>query len=160
MSDFTHFDKQGNAIMVDISHKDKTERQAIATGKISMTAQCYADIVDEGIAKGDVLGTARLAGIMAVKQTPSLIPLCHIIPVEKTSIHFETDSQNHVITVYCTVKTTDKTGVEMEAMVGATVALLTIYDMCKAVDKGMTIGEVCLLEKTGGKSGIYRRVEL
>jgi len=158
MSDFTHFDENGNAVMVDISHKNKTERQAIATGKITMTAECYNAIIGGGIVKGDVLGTARLAGIMAVKQTASLIPLCHIIPVEKASIDFEMDSKNHAITVCCTVKTTDKTGVEMEAMTGATLALLTIYDMCKAVDKGMTIGEVCLLEKTGGKSGTYRRV--
>ncbi|MCL2621005.1 MAG: cyclic pyranopterin monophosphate synthase MoaC [Defluviitaleaceae bacterium] len=158
MSDFTHFDEDGNAVMVDVSHKSKTERQAVATGKITMTAECYEAIVEGGIMKGDVLGTARLAGIMAVKQTASLIPLCHIIPVEKASIDFEMDGTNHVITACCTVKTTDKTGVEMEAIMGATVALLTIYDMCKAVDKGMTIGEVCLLEKTGGKSGTYRRV--
>ncbi|MCL2234981.1 MAG: cyclic pyranopterin monophosphate synthase MoaC [Defluviitaleaceae bacterium] len=157
MADFTHFDKDGNAVMVDVGHKDKTERQAVASGKITMTVECYNAIVDGDVKKGDVLGTARLAGIMAVKQTANLIPLCHIIPVEQASVDFELNPESRTITALCTVKTTDKTGVEMEAMVGATMALLTIYDMCKAVDKGMTIGEVCLLKKTGGKSGTYVR---
>jgi len=157
MSDFTHFDEQGNAVMVDVSQKEKTERLAVAMGRIKMSPECYEAIKSGGIKKGDVLGTARLAGIMAVKQTASLIPLCHTIPIEKASVDFEFNDEKNAIIAHCTVKTTDKTGVEMEAMMGVSVALLTIYDMCKAVDKSMKIGKICLLEKHGGKSGPYKR---
>ncbi|MCL2855607.1 MAG: cyclic pyranopterin monophosphate synthase MoaC [Defluviitaleaceae bacterium] len=157
MSNFTHFDKDGNAVMVDVSQKTKTRRMAVATGKISMSAACYGEIKGGGIKKGDVLGTARLAGIMATKQTAVLIPLCHILPLEQASIDFVLDDEKCEIAAICTVKATDKTGVEMEAMMGASVALLTIYDMCKAVDKAMVIGGICLLEKQGGKSGAYKR---
>ncbi|MCL2353087.1 MAG: cyclic pyranopterin monophosphate synthase MoaC [Defluviitaleaceae bacterium] len=157
MSGFTHFDGEGNAIMVDVSEKAKTARQATASGKIYMSEACFGAVKGGGIKKGDVLGIARTAGIMAVKQTAFIIPLCHPIPVEKAIIDFELDEEKREITVYCTVKTTDKTGVEMEALTGASAALLTIFDMCKAVDKGMKIGEIVLEEKSGGKSGHYRR---
>jgi len=157
MSEFTHFDEQGNAVMVDVSQKAKTERTAVAAGKITMSQKCFNDIADGGIKKGDVLGTARLAGIMATKQTANLIPLCHILPLEQASIDFIMDAENCEIIAKCTVKATDKTGVEMEAMMGVSVALLTIYDMCKAVDKAMTLSDICLQEKHGGKSGVYKR---
>ena len=157
MAEFTHFDEFGNAVMVDVGGKAKTERVAVAAGKIAMSAKCYEMILGGSIKKGDVLGTARLAGIMATKRTAELIPLCHILTLEQASIDFGMNDEKHEISALCTVKVTGKTGVEMEAMMGASVALLTIYDMCKAVDKAMVIGEVCLLEKQGGKSGVYRR---
>jgi len=157
LSNFTHFDQQGNAIMVDVSEKNKTERLAIATGSITMSKECFDMIKDGTIKKGDVLGIARIAGIMGVKQTSNLIPLCHPIPVEKAHIDFEL--LDNSVKVICTVKTTEKTGVEMEALTGATIALLTIYDMCKAVDKSMEMQNVCLQEKHGGKSGSFKRGE-
>ena len=157
MPELTHFDKSGNAIMVDVSDKNKTARQAIAEGRVSMSRECY-DVVRGGTAgKGDVIGTARLAGIMAVKQTSSLIPLCHNIPIEKAHVDFEFDDDLCCIFAKCTVKTTGVTGVEMESLTGVSVALLTIYDMCKAMDKSMEIVDIRLVEKTGGKSGTYRR---
>jgi cyclic pyranopterin phosphate synthase len=157
MADFTHFDDRGNAVMVDISHKDKTRRTAVATGWISLASEAYLAAKEGGVKKGDVLGTARLAGIMAVKKTADLIPLCHIIPIEQAFIDFEFNDESCTITAICTVRATDKTGLEMEALTGVSVALLTIYDMCKAVDKSMMIGGICLLQKDGGKSGPYRR---
>ena len=157
MPGFTHFDGDGNAVMVDIGEKAETQREAVAEGKITMSAECYEAVKGGGIKKGDVLGVARLAGIMALKQTASLIPLCHILPIEKASVDFYMDDKKCEITARCIVKVTGKTGVEMEALVGASAALLTIYDMCKAVDKSMTIDGICLIEKQGGKSGIYRR---
>ena len=155
MTNFTHFDGQGNAIMVDVSHKAASERQAIAEGKIRMSAECYNAVRQGSAKKGDVLGVARVAGIMAVKQTSSLIPLCHPLPIENASIDFAFDDSKHIITAACTAKTTGVTGVEMEALTGVSIALLTIYDMCKAIDKGMELGNIRLLEKTGGKSGAY-----
>ena len=157
MAGFTHFDTDGNAIMVDVSDKPQTARRAVAAGKIIMSAQCYAAVKGGAIKKGDVLGTARLAGIMGVKQTSALIPLCHILPIEQASIDFEMDDGKCEITAICTATVTGKTGVEMDAIMGATIALLTIYDMCKAMDKAMVIGDICLLEKHGGKSGTYKR---
>ncbi|MCL2215758.1 MAG: cyclic pyranopterin monophosphate synthase MoaC [Defluviitaleaceae bacterium] len=152
MKDFTHFDEQGNAIMVDVSQKQASERQAIAQGRIKMTAECYQALLQGLIKKGDVLGVARIAGIMAVKQCPSLIPLCHSLLVEKASVDFALSDEENEITATCTVKTTGVTGVEMEALTGVSITLLTIYDMCKAVDKNMEINGIRLLEKTGGKS--------
>ena len=157
MPDFTHFDNHGNAIMVDVSDKNKTARQAISEGRISMSRECFQAVRSGAAGKGDVIGTARLAGIMAVKKTSELIPLCHNIPIEKAHVDFEYDDETSHIYAKCTVKTTGVTGVEMEALTGVTVALLTIYDMCKAMDKGMEISDIRLVEKTGGKSGTYRR---
>ncbi|MCL2856747.1 MAG: cyclic pyranopterin monophosphate synthase MoaC [Oscillospiraceae bacterium] len=156
MAEFTHFDEHGNAAMVDVSGKQPTARQAIAEGRIKMSAECYQMVRQGRAEKGDVLGTARIAGIMAVKQTANLIPLCHTLLIEKASIDFDFDDSEHEVTAKCTVKTTGTTGVEMEALTGVSVAMLTIYDMCKAADKAMEIGGIRLLEKTGGKSGVYR----
>ena len=156
-TDFTHFDEHGNAIMVDISKKAITERIAMASGKITMSANCYTSVKHGEVKKGDVLGTARLAGIMAAKQTSNLIPLCHILSIEQASVDFSFNDDTKTITATCLIKVTDKTGAEMEALTGATIALLTIYDMCKAIDKAMVISEVCLVNKQGGKSGGYTR---
>ena len=157
MSELTHFDKDGNAIMVDVSDKNKTARQAVAEGRVSMSRECFQAVRGGTVGKGDVIGAARLAGIMAVKQTSALIPLCHNIPIEKAHLDFEFDDDSCCIFAKCTAKTTGVTGVEMEALTGVTIALLTIYDMCKAMDKSMEISNIRLLEKTGGKSGTYRR---
>lgn len=156
MPDFTHFDALGNAVMVDVGQKEKTARRAVATGRIKMSAECFAAVKGGTARKGDVLGAARIAGIMAVKRTSDLIPLCHTLPVERAAVDFGLDENAAAITATCTVKTTGVTGVEMEALTGVTVALLTIYDMCKAIDKGMEMCGIRLLEKTGGKSGDYR----
>jgi len=153
-SNFTHFDTQGNAIMVDISQKNSTLRHAIAEGRIKMNTECYESIKSGDIKKGDVLSVARIAGIMAVKQTSAIIPLCHTLIIEKASIDFIIDEEN-TITAICTIKTTGATGVEMEALTGVSATLLTIYDMCKAIDKSMEISGIRLIEKTGGKSGYY-----
>jgi len=155
MPEFTHFDAQGGAIMVDVSHKEPTVRRAAAKGRIRMSAECYDAVRRGSIKKGDVLGVARIAGIMAVKQTGSLIPLCHPISIEQAAVDFEYDDPECSITACCTVKTTGVTGVEMEALTGVSAALLTVYDMCKAIDRGMEIGCIRLVEKTGGKSGTY-----
>jgi len=156
MSDFTHFDMQGNAVMVDVSHKEKNARQAMAVGRIKMSPECFEAVRQGTVKKGDVLSVARIAGIMAVKQTSALIPLCHVLPIEQASIDFDLVDNEGAIDASCSVRTTGATGVEMEALTGVTVALLTIYDMCKAIDKGMEIGGIYLLEKVGGKSGHYK----
>lgn len=154
-----HFDDKGNAIMVDVSKKEATLRIAKAEGYIKMNEAAY-HVVEGGTSKkGDVLGTARLAGIMAVKQTSNLIPLCHPLSIEKASIEFDKDPSKRCVRAECTVQTTGKTGVEMEALCGVNVALLTIYDMCKALDRGMEMYGISLIEKSGGKSGHYRRNE-
>jgi len=155
MSELTHFDAGGNAVMVDVSKKEKTERRAVATGRIKMSAGCYQTVRQGSAGKGDVTGVARIAGIMAVKQTGSLIPLCHTLLIEQAALDFDFDDSEHTVIATCTVKTTGATGVEMEALTGVSIALLTIYDMCKAMDKGMEIGNIHLIEKTGGKSGAY-----
>ena len=155
MTKFTHFDDKGNAVMTDISRKEQTVRQATAEGMIKMSRECYDAVRQGGHKKGDVLGVARIAGIMAVKQTPALIPLCHTILISKASVDFNFDNDASQITAACTVKTTGATGVEMEALTGVSVALLTIYDMCKSVDRAMEIHGIRLLEKSGGKSGDY-----
>ena len=158
MSDLTHFDKKGNAIMVDVSDKPVTTRVAVATGKIYVCQEIFERIQKHEIAKGEVLGVARLAGIMAAKRTSELIPLCHPLPLTKCEVNFElkeTENTLYYIEVTCLAKTDGKTGVEMEALTGVQIALLTIYDMCKAVDKSMVITDVHLLSKSGGKSGDF-----
>jgi cyclic pyranopterin phosphate synthase len=153
MSELTHFDSQGQAHMVDVGGKSETERVAVATGNIRMLASTLALIIKGDTKKGDVLGIARIAAIQASKRTSDLIPLCHPISLTKVGVEFEIDEKAN--TIYCTVtaKCTGKTGVEMEALTATSVALLTIYDMCKAVDRGMVMNEIKLLEKQGGKSG-------
>ena len=155
----SHFDERGNAVMVDVSGKPVTAREAVACGAIAMNAEAFAAVRDGTAKKGDVLGVARIAGIMATKRTSELIPLCHPLPLTKVSVDFELLPERQAVEVFCTVKTTGVTGVEMEALTGVSTALLTIYDMCKAVDKGMELGEIHLVEKTGGKSGHYIRAE-
>lgn len=155
MGEFTHFDSRGNAIMVDVSGKEVTSRTAVARGSIRVNAEIMAAVVGHTVAKGDVLGTARVAGIMGAKQTSALIPMCHPLGISKCSIDFETDEKSHVITAVCTVKIDSRTGVEMEALTGVSVALLTIYDMCKAIDKQMELTDIHLVRKTGGKSGEF-----
>ncbi len=156
MQEFSHFNEKGDAVMVDIGNKSDTERIAVASGIISMSRECFEKISAGNIKKGDVLGIARIAGIMGLKRTSELIPLCHQIPITDAKIEFEM-LENSRIRVVCQVKTTYKTGVEMEALTGVTTALLTIYDMCKAVDKMMEISDVGLCSKSGGKSGDFNR---
>jgi len=156
---FNHFDDRGNAVMVDVSAKQPTLRTATAAAVVGMSVELLAAIQAGGIAKGDVLGVARLAGIMAAKKTPDLIPLSHPLAIHSVSVDFATDSNTGKIEVRCTVRALERTGVEMEAMTGATMAALTIYDMCKGADKSITIGEIKLLYKEGGKSGVFRRQE-
>lgn len=151
MADLTHLDASGAAHMVDVSAKADTVREAVAEGMISMTPEVIAAMRAGDIKKGDVLGTARIAGIMAAKQTSGLIPLCHPLPISSVSVEF--DYTEAGVRVETRVRTAGKTGVEMEALTAASIALLTIYDMAKAMDKGMVIGPVRLLAKSGGKSG-------
>ena len=156
MEDLTHFDDQGRARMVDVSQKSETVRVAVAHGKISMRPETLRRIRSGLIEKGDVLAVAQVAGIMAAKQTSQLIPMCHPLGITGAKLSYSLkDSGN--IEIEATVKVTGKTGVEMEALTAVSVAALTIYDMCKAIDKGMTIGEIYLVEKQGGKSGHYVR---
>jgi cyclic pyranopterin phosphate synthase len=156
---FNHFDDQGRAIMVDISAKSPTLRTAIATASVHLSREILANIMEGKVAKGDVLGVARLAGIAAAKKTPDLIPLSHPLALHAVTVDFTTDPEAGVVRVESMVRAFERTGVEMEAMVSASVAALTIYDMCKGADKGIRIGEVKLLFKEGGKSGAYRREE-
>ena len=155
--DFTHLDEKGRGRMVDISSKNPTTRQAVAVGQIKVSSEIMEKIKEGEIKKGDVLSISQIAGIMGVKETHRLIPLCHPLEITGVDMNFEIKSNENSIYAYCTVKTFGKTGVEMEALTGVSVALLTIYDMCKALDKGMVIGEIKLLEKKGGKSGHYLR---
>lgn len=154
--EFTHFDEQGNALMVDVGEKADTKREAVAKGSIFMSSECLKKVVEGTMAKGDVLGVARVAGIMGAKRTSDLIPLCHILNLTKLSIDFTIVEENCEIQASCTARTTGKTGVEMEALTGVQVALLTIYDMCKAIDKHMVMTDIHLIEKIGGKSGVFR----
>ena len=155
--EFTHFDNNGNAVMVDVSDKEITEREAIALGRIKVSKACF-DAVKNGTAKkGDVLGVARIAGIMGAKKTSELIPLCHVLNLTKVSIDFHLLEDTLEIEAVCTVKVSGKTGVEMEALTGVSVTLLTIYDMCKGIDRAMCIESICLLEKDGGRSGHFVR---
>ena len=155
MADFTHFNQFGEAVMVDVGDKKETAREAVAEGRITMSSECFQKVLEGTMKKGDVLGVARIAGIMGAKKTSELIPLCHVLNLTKLAVEFEMKEENHEIQAVCTACTTGKTGVEMEALTGVSVALLTIYDMCKAVDKSMEIGAVYLEKKTGGKSGEF-----
>ncbi len=157
MSDLTHFDKDGKAVMVDVSAKDVTERTAVASGSITMSAETLKLIKSGSATKGDVLGTARIAAIMAAKKTSDLIPLCHPLPISKVSIDFALDEKRSAVEIKAIVKVSGKTGVEMEALTAVSVAGLTIYDMVKAADKEMVISDIKLVQKEGGKSGSYRR---
>lgn len=154
-SELTHFDQKGNAIMVDVSAKGHTSRIAIAKGKIHVNQDVMDAILGGHVKKGDVLGVARVAGIMAVKQTSNLIPMCHPLMIQKCSVDFEVDATALTILATCMVKTEGQTGVEMEALTGVNIALLTIYDMCKAIDKRMELTEIYVEEKIGGKSGHF-----
>lgn len=154
MSKLTHLDENGAARMVDVGHKAVTARSATASGVIRMNTAALAAIRDGNVPKGDVLGTARIAGIMAAKRTADLIPMCHPLGLDAVTVEFA--FLKYGIEAKATASLTAKTGVEMEAMTAASVALLTIYDMAKAVDKGMVIGEIRLIAKTGGKSGDWR----
>ncbi len=153
--EFTHFDNAGNAVMVDVSNKEDTCREAIARGEIFMSQECFEKVRSGGMKKGDVLGVARIAGIMAAKKTSELIPLCHILKLTGVTVDFTFHPKTCSIEARCRAKTVDKTGVEMEALTGVNVALLTIYDMCKAVDRGMHLEGVGLVRKCGGKSGLW-----
>ena len=148
-----HFDENGKAVMVDVTEKKDTVREAVAEGRIFVNKEVFRAIKDGTAAKGDVLGVAATAGIMGAKRTSELIPMCHILPITNCRVNFEMEPKDCAVHCTCTVKVTGKTGVEMEALTGVSVALLTIYDMCKAMDKTMGIGEICLVKKTGGKSG-------
>ena len=154
---FTHFDATGNAHMVDVSAKADTAREAVAIGSISMSTEAYQLVRKGGIAKGDVLGVARIAGIMAAKKVGDLIPMAHPLAIGKAGIDFAFNDSENSIEIQATVGITGKTGVEMEALTAVSVTALTIYDMCKAVDKSMVINDIRLLSKKGGKSGDYYR---
>jgi cyclic pyranopterin phosphate synthase len=154
MSQLTHLNTSGEAHMVDVSGKADTARTAVAQSQVQLTANIVAAIADSSVPKGDLYATARISGIQAAKKTSDLIPLCHPLPLSKVSIDIQLQGNSLVITAVC--KTTGKTGVEMEALTAASVAALTVYDMCKGLDKGMVINQTRLLEKTGGKSGNWR----
>ncbi len=155
--ELTHLDDKGRARMVDVSSKRVTARTAVAQASVVMDKATLDLILASGIEKGDVLGTARIAGIMAAKRTSELIPMCHPIAITSLEMDFEVDRKRSSITAVATARTRDRTGIEMEALTAAAVAALTIYDMCKAVDRGMTITAVQLLKKSGGRSGTYLR---
>ncbi|MGD8908392.1 MAG: cyclic pyranopterin monophosphate synthase MoaC [Chromatiales bacterium] len=159
MSEFSHFNAAGEAHMVDVGEKPQSRRRALTEGRISMQPETLAMIMQGGHKKGDVLGIARIAGIMAAKRAPELIPLCHPLSLTKVTIDFEVEAPNNSIRCRAHVETLGQTGVEIEALCATQIALLTIYDMCKAVDRGMTISDIRLLEKSGGKSGTWERIE-
>jgi cyclic pyranopterin phosphate synthase len=156
-SEFTHLDPLGRARMVDVTSKEATHRRAIARCKVKMNSDTASKIASGAIAKGDVLAVARVAGIQAAKQTPSLLPLCHPLLVGSVFVNFQIEE--HHVMVEAQVETVDRTGVEMEALTACAVAALTIYDMCKSIDRSMVIGAVRLVRKSGGKSGLYERSE-
>ncbi|SOD94158.1 cyclic pyranopterin monophosphate synthase MoaC [Caenispirillum bisanense] len=153
MADFTHFDEAGNAVMVDVSDKAETERVAVAKGRVLMQPETAALIAGHGVKKGDVLAVAQLAGIMGAKRTPDLIPLCHPLALTKVTVDLMLGDDAVEITATCKLK--GRTGVEMEALTAVSVAALTVYDMCKAVDRGMRITDVRVVSKSGGKSGTW-----
>ena len=156
MSEFTHFDAEGKALMVDVSDKDITERTATATGSVLMEPETIRKIVEGGVKKGDVLSVARLAGIMGAKRTPDLIPLCHPLALTSVKVDLVVDEARNAVDITATCKLKGRTGVEMEALTAVSVAALTVYDMCKAVDRGMRVTDIRLMHKAGGKSGEYR----
>lgn len=155
MTEFTHFDDKGNAHMVDVSDKDVTRRTAVAEGTITLSSEAMDAVLGKKIKKGDVFTVAQVAGIMGTKRTSDLIPMCHPVGLENASVEFDVDEKACTIKVVCTAVCDGKTGVEMEALTGVSVALLTIYDMCKAIDKSMNISDIHLVSKTGGKSGDF-----
>ena len=155
MKELTHFNEAGKAIMVDVGDKESTRRAAVARGEIRMHPDTLGRILDKRIAKGDVLDVARLAGIMAAKKTPELIPLCHPLLIDSVEVDFAPDSEESLVKIEARVRVNGRTGVEMEALTAVSVAALTIYDMCKAVDQAMTIGPIRLVEKQGGRSGHF-----
>ncbi len=157
MSEFTHIDKKGQVRMVDVTEKDLTQRKAVAHGIIRMNAKTYEMINDRSVKKGNVLETARIAGVMAAKNTSALIPMCHPINITHVTVDFLPDSAHSLIEIKVNVRTVGQTGVEMEALTAVSAAALTIYDMCKSYDKKMIISDICLLEKSGGKSGLFIR---
>lgn len=157
MAELTHFNQAGEAHMVDVGDKAVTQRRAVAVGRIVMQAETLTLIQQGNHKKGDVLGIARIAGIMAAKKTAELIPLCHPLALTNVSVEFQIDADNQVVICTATVATAGQTGVEMEALTAVQVALLTIYDMCKAVDRGMVMTDIALQEKAGGKSGHWQR---
>ena len=158
--DFTHIDEQGNARMVDVSGKEETIREAVAAGKVFMKFETVSMISNGDIPKGDVPAAARIAGIMAAKKSQDLIPMCHNVPLDSVKVDITCNSENKSVDIVATARCTWKTGVEMEALTAVSAAALTIYDMCKAVDKTMVIGDITMMKKTGGKSGDYvRRIE-
>ncbi|MBI5191283.1 MAG: cyclic pyranopterin monophosphate synthase MoaC [Nitrospirae bacterium] len=157
MSKLTHFDDHGGSRMVDVSDKDVTKREAFARGTVTMAPETFRLIMDRKLAKGDVLEVARLAGIMAAKKTPDIIPLCHPLALTSVELNFFPDEAKSLIEIEATARVTGKTGVEMEALTAVAAAGLTVYDMCKAVDKGMVIGDIRLMEKSGGRSGHFVR---
>lgn len=158
MNEFSHLDEQGNAHMVDVGNKPESRRTAIASATVQMRPETLSAIQNDSLKKGDVLQVARLAGIMAAKQTGNLIPLCHPLGIDTVSVDFSIDEKASAICTTATVSIVGRTGVEMEAMTAASITALTIYDMCKSIDRGMTISAVQLEAKTGGKSGDYKRV--
>ena len=153
----THIDEKGQVRMVDVTAKPATERIARAQAKVSMQPDTFQMIQDQNIKKGNVLETARIAGVMAAKQTSALIPMCHPLNLTHVQIDFFPDSAAHTIRIEAQARVVDQTGVEMEALTGAAVAALTMYDMCKSYDRRMSISDICLLEKSGGKSGTWKR---
>lgn len=157
--DLTHFDEKGNARMVDVTAKNETERMAAASGKIKVSPEVFRAVRDGSTAKGDVLTVATTAGIAGAKKTWEMIPMCHIVPLTGCAIEWKLKEETCEISCLCTARCTGRTGVEMEALTGVSAALLTVYDMCKAIDKTMEIGEIHLLEKDGGKSGHFVREE-
>lgn len=154
--DFTHFNKDGKAYMVDVSEKNKTKREATAFGKVKVSKEIISKLVNNQMKKGEVLGVARVAGIMGMKKTSEIIPMCHPIFISGCEINFEIKKEECEIHIYSTAKTIGETGVEMEALTGVNIAALTIYDMCKSVDKRMIISDIHLLNKSGGKSGDFK----
>ena len=155
MAKLTHLDDDGNAVMVDVTGKEATERTATAKGAVLMAADTMALILEGGVKKGDVLSVAQLAGIMGAKKTPDLIPLCHPLSLSSVSVDLVCDPDRNAVDISATCKLTGKTGVEMEALTAVAVAALTVYDMCKAVDRGMRIEDIRLTHKAGGKSGTF-----
>ena len=157
MAEFSHFNDSGRARMVDVSEKSETTRVAVAAGRVKVNAETFALIKSGGMKKGDVLGTAQIAGIMGAKRTPDIIPMCHPIMISGVDIEFNLNEEDLAVEITATAKCTGVTGVEMEVLTAVSVAALTVYDMCKAVQKDMEITDICLLKKSGGKSGDFVR---
>jgi len=155
MAKFTHLDDDGNAVMVDVTAKDATERTATAKGSVVIAPETMALILEGGVKKGDVLSVAQLAGIMAAKKTPNLIPLCHPLGLSSVKVNLTCDAERNAVDITATCKLTGQTGVEMEALTAVAVAGLTVYDMCKAIDRGMRLVDIRLTHKAGGKSGVF-----